>query len=41
MVFKHARRLVAVVLGMAAALYAGEYIVGVDTGNFAHPFSGC
>jgi len=41
MVLTHARRIAVAVLGMASALYAAQYIVGVDSGNFAHPFSGC
>jgi hypothetical protein len=29
------------VVGAASAAVAAEYIVGVDSGDFAHPFSGC
>jgi hypothetical protein len=25
----------------AAPTWAAQYVVGVDAGNFAHPFSGC
>ena len=25
----------------AAPALAAQYVVGVDAGNFAHPFSGC
>ena len=34
--------LFAVVLAAATApTWAAQYVVGVDAGNFAHPFSGC
>ena len=34
--------LFAVVLAAALApAWAAQYVVGVDAGNFAHPFSGC
>jgi len=29
------------VAAAAAAAGAAEFIVGVDSGDFAHPFSGC
>ncbi len=38
------RKLVNVIVTAAVATapaLAAQYVVGVDAGNFAHPFSGC
>lgn len=31
----------AVLAAATAPAWAAQYVVGVDAGNFAHPFSGC
>lgn len=33
--------LLAIAALAAASVWAAQYVVGVDAGNFAHPFSGC